>query len=208
MVGMGGLGKTTLAQLVGNDPDFKKHFESVIWICVSDSFNEKRVAKAIIQGLENLSGSAAYGLKSDPLEVLLGRISKSIKGKKYLLVLDDVWADKGEMWDSLKVTFDLGAVGSRILMTTWDLKVASIMGSSNYQIIHLEKLGDEECWSILRDIAFKGKDKMKSREDLEKIGRKIAKRCKGLPLAAKVLGSLLQFRSTKGEWLTMLDSEI
>ncbi|GLU03394.1 hypothetical protein SLE2022_205960 [Rubroshorea leprosula] len=208
IVGMGGLGKTALAQLVCNDPNVKQHFESVAWVCVSDSFDQKRVAKAIIQGLEKLSGPAAYGLESDPLEVLLGRISKSIEGKKYLLVLDDVWADEGQRWDSLKVTFNLGATGSKILVTTRDLNVASMMGSSNSQIIHLEKLGDGECWSILRDIAFSGKDEMKSREDLEEIGRKIAKRCKGLPLAAKVLGSLLQSRSTKGEWLTILDSEI
>ncbi|GLT68543.1 hypothetical protein SLA2020_407630 [Shorea laevis] len=208
IVGMGGLGKTALAQLVCNDPNVKQHFDSVTWVCVSDSFDEKRVAKAIIQGLEKLSGSAAYGLESDPLEVLLGRLSKSIDGKKYLLVLDDVWADKCERWDSLKVTFNLGAAGSKILVTTRDLNVASMMGSSDSQIIHLEKLGDEECWSILRDIAFKGKDKMKIREDLEEIGRKIAKRCKGLPLAAKVLGSLLHSRSTKGEWLNILASEI
>ncbi|GLT47402.1 hypothetical protein SLA2020_211030 [Shorea laevis] len=209
IVGMGGLGKTALAQLVCNDPDVKQHFESVVWVCVSDSFDEKRVAKAIIQGLEKLSGSAAYGLESDPLEILLGRISKSIEGKKYLLVLDDVWADKSERWDSLKVALNLGAAGSKILVTSRDLNVASMMGSSDSQIIHLEKLGDEECWSILRDIAFRGKDKMKSREDMEEIGRKIAKRCKGLPLAAKVLGSLLQSRSsTKGEWLAILDSEI
>ncbi|GLT98090.1 hypothetical protein SLE2022_156120 [Rubroshorea leprosula] len=208
IAGMGGLGKTALAQLVCNDPDVKQHFESVAWVCVSDSFDEKRVAKAIIQGLENLSGGAAYGLESDPLEVLLKRISRSIEGKRYLLVLDDVWANEGERWTSLKVTFNLGAPGSRILVTTRDVNVALMMGSFDSQIIHLEKLGDEECWSILRDIAFGGKDKMKSREDLEEIGRKIAERCKGLPLAAKVLGSLLQSRSTKGEWLTILDSEI
>ncbi|GKV26545.1 hypothetical protein SLEP1_g35829 [Rubroshorea leprosula] len=208
IVGMGGLGKTALAQLVYNDPNVKQHFENVAWVCVSDSFDEKRVAKAIIQGLEKLSGPAANGLESDPLEVLLGRISKSIEGKKYLLVLDDVWADGGQRWDSLKVTFNLGAAGSKILVTTRDLNVASMVGSSDSQIIHLKKLGDEECWSILRDIAFRGKDQMKSREDLEEIGRKIAKRCKGLPLVAKVLGSLLQSRSTKGEWLTILDSEI
>ncbi|GLT58579.1 hypothetical protein SLA2020_314590 [Shorea laevis] len=208
IVGMGGLGKTALAQLVYDDPDVKEHFESVIWVCVSDSFNEKRVAKEIIQGLENLSGSAAYGLELDPLQVLLKRISESIKGKKYLLVLDDVWANEGERWDSLKVTFSLGAAGSRILVTTRDRNAASMMGSSDFQIIPLEKLGDVECWSILKDIAFRGKDKMNSRKDLEEIGRKIAKRCKGLPLAAKVLGSLLQSRSTKGEWLTILDSEI
>ncbi|GLT58582.1 hypothetical protein SLA2020_314620, partial [Shorea laevis] len=208
IVGMGGLGKTALAQLVCNHPDVKQHFESVVCVCVSDSFDEKRVAKAIIQGLENLSGSAAYGLESDPLEVLLKRISRSIEGKRYLLVLDDVWANEGERWDSLKVTFNLGAAGSKILVTTRDLNVASMMGSSDSQIIPLEKLGDVECWSILREIAFRGKDKMKSREDLEEIGRKIAKRCKGLPLAAKVLGSLLQSKSTKGEWLTILDSEI
>ncbi|GKV26526.1 hypothetical protein SLEP1_g35813 [Rubroshorea leprosula] len=122
IVGLGGLGKTALVQLVGNDPDVKMHFESVIWVCVSDSFNEKRVAKAIIQGLEKLSGSAAYGLESDPME-----------------------ADEGETWDSLKVTFDLGAAGSRILVTTGDIRIASFMGSSNSQIIHLEKLVDEEC---------------------------------------------------------------
>ncbi|GLU03393.1 hypothetical protein SLE2022_205950 [Rubroshorea leprosula] len=208
IVGMGGLGKTALAQLVCNDPDVKQHFERVVWVCVSDSFDEKRVAKAIIQGLEKLSGSAAYGLESDPLEVLLKRISRSIQGKRYLLVLDDVWANEGERWYSLKVTFNLGAAGSRILVTTRDRNVASMMGSSDSQIIPLEKLGEVECWSILRDIAFRGKDKMKSREDLEEIGRKIAKRCKGLPLAAKVLGSVLQSRSTKGEWLTILDSEI
>ncbi|GLT68540.1 hypothetical protein SLA2020_407600 [Shorea laevis] len=208
IVGMGGLGKTALAQLVYDDPDVKEHFESVIWVCVSDSFNEKRVAKEIIQGLENLSGSAAYGLELDPLQVLLKRISESIKGKKYLLVLDDVWANERERWDSLKVTFSLGAAGSRILVTTRDRNAASMMGSSDFQIIPLEKLGDVECWSILKDIAFRGKDKMKNREDLEEIGRKIAKRCKGLPLAAKVLGSLLQSRSTKGEWRTILDSEI
>ncbi|GLU03391.1 hypothetical protein SLE2022_205930 [Rubroshorea leprosula] len=208
IVGMGGLGKTALAQLVYNDPDVKQHFESVAWVCVSDSFNEKSVAKAIIQQLENLSGIAAYGLESDPLEVLLKRISRSIVGKRYLLVLDDVWANEGGRWDSLKVTFSLGAAGSRILVTTQDRNAASMMGSSDFHIIPLEKLGHVECWSILRDIAFRGKDEMKSREDLEEIGRKIAKRCNGLPLAAKVLGSLLQSRSTKREWLTILDSEI
>ncbi|GKV26543.1 hypothetical protein SLEP1_g35827 [Rubroshorea leprosula] len=90
IVGMGGLGKTTLAQLVCNHPDVKQHFESVVWVCVSDSFDEKRVAKAIIQGLENLSGSAAYGLESDPLEGFLGsnpNVDLESVGQEYFSIL-------------------------------------------------------------------------------------------------------------------------
>ncbi|GLT52301.1 hypothetical protein SLA2020_256490 [Shorea laevis] len=207
IVGMGGLGKTALAQLIYNDSGVQQHFDDVIWVCVSDLFDEKKVARAIIQGLEKLSDEAAYGLESNPLQVLLERISSSIRGKKFFLVLDDVWADTGERWESLKVTFNHGALGSRILVTTRDVDVAKMMGSSSSQIIHLEKLGEKECWLILRDIAFRDRDE-KSCQSLEAIGRKIANRCEGLPLAAKTLGSLLKSKRTKQEWQSVLNSDI
>ncbi|GKU98606.1 hypothetical protein SLEP1_g11590 [Rubroshorea leprosula] len=208
IVGMGGLGKTALAQLIYNDCGVQGHFDDVIWVCVSDLFDEKKVARAIIQGLEKLGDGAAYGLESNPLQFLLGRISNSIRGMKYFLVLDDVWdGNKGERWEGLKTTFKLGAPGSRILVTTRDVDVAKMMGSSLSQIIHLEKLGEKECWLILRDIAFRDRDE-ESCQSLEAIGRKIANRCKGLPLAAKTLGSLLKSKRTKQEWQSVLNSDI
>ncbi|GLU08733.1 hypothetical protein SLE2022_256270 [Rubroshorea leprosula] len=208
IVGMGGLGKTALAQLIYNDCGVKGHFDDVIWVCVSDLFDEKKVARAIIQGLEKLGDGAAYGLESNPLQFLLERISNSIQGMKYFLVLDDVWdGNKGERWEGLKTTFKLGAPGSRILVTTRDVDAAKMMGSSLSQIIHLEKLGEKECWLILRDIAFRDRDE-KSCQSLEAIGRKIANRCKGLPLAAKTLGSLLKSKRTKQEWQSVLNSDI
>ncbi|GKV23254.1 hypothetical protein SLEP1_g33005 [Rubroshorea leprosula] len=177
IVGMGGLGKTALAQL--------------IW--------------AIIQGLEKLSDSAAYGLEWNPLQVLLERISSSIRGMKYFLILDDFWdGNKGERWEGLKTTFKFGALGSRILVTTRDVEVAKMMGSSSSQIISLEKLGNEQCWSIIKHIALGGRDD----QSLEKIGREIAEKCKGLPLAAKTLGSLLKSKRSKREWQSVLNSEI
>ncbi|GKV19465.1 hypothetical protein SLEP1_g29726 [Rubroshorea leprosula] len=189
IVGMGGLGKTALAQLIYNDNEVKKHFDRVIWVCVSDLFDEKKVARAIIQGLEKLGDGAAYGLESNPLQFLLERISNSIQGMKYFLVLDDVWdGNKGERWEGLKTTFKFGAPGSRILVTTRDVTVAKMMGSSSSQIIFLEKLTDEQCWSVVKHIALEGRDD----QNLEKIGREIAEKCKGLPLAAKTLGSLLK----------------
>ncbi|GLU08778.1 hypothetical protein SLE2022_256680 [Rubroshorea leprosula] len=205
IVGMGGLGKTALAQLICNDDDVKGHFDRVIWVCVSDLFYEKRVARAIIQGLEKLSDAAAYGLESNPLQVLLERISSSIRGMKYFLILDDVWdGNKGERWEGLKTTFKFGAPGSRIFVTTRDVEVAKMMGSSSSQIISLEKLGNEQCWSIIKHIALEGRDD----QNLEKIGKEIAEKCKGLPLAAKTLGSLLKSKRSKREWQSVLNSEI
>ncbi|GKV28914.1 hypothetical protein SLEP1_g37900 [Rubroshorea leprosula] len=207
MVGFGGLGKTALAQLIYNEQAVQKHFDKVLWVCVSDLFDEKKVAKAIIQGLDNISGAEAYGLELESLQVLLERISKSVRGKKFLLILDDVWAQSGERWESLKVTFRKGSGGSRILVTTRDVHVATMMGSSQSQVIHLERLGDEVCWLILCEIAFMGREQGHA-EHLEEIGRRIAARCKGLPLAAKTLGSLLKFKRSKRQWEDVLNSEI
>lgn len=207
LVGMGGLGKTALAQLVFNDDFVKKHFdeENMVWVCVSDIFDEKKVAKATIQSLEKISSFAANGLETEIWQVLLERVSESIKGKKFFLVFDDIWGENSEKWEELKTCFKQGARGSRILVTTRIVSVATMMGSSPSQIIQLEKLGDEACWSILEQRALRGR---RDSASLEEIGRKIAARCKGLPLAAKTLGSLLKTKSSRKEWESVMKSEI
>ncbi|GLT65127.1 hypothetical protein SLA2020_375780 [Shorea laevis] len=205
IVGLGGIGKTALAQLIYNDEEVKQHFTSRIWAYVSDISDESKVAKTIIAELEGLDKVAALQMESLPLNALLERICKSIEGKKYLLVLDDVWTENDEDFGGLNVTFKRGAAGSRILVTTRKDTVSRVMGSSH--TIHLETLSQDLCWSILKKIALRERDQ-KTFEDLTPVGLRVAEKCKGLPLVAKTLGGHLQFKTTRKEWEDVLTSEL
>ncbi|KAJ6386619.1 hypothetical protein OIU78_016528 [Salix suchowensis] len=199
LVGLGGIGKTTLAQLAFNDVEVKAHFEKKIWVCVSEAFDEVRIAKAI---LEKLEGSTPNLVE---LQSLLERVSQSIKGMRFLLVLDDVWTENHEHWEQLKRSLTGCARGSRILVTTRKATVATMM-RTNHQI-NIETLSDDACRSIFNHLAFheRGKDEC---ERLTDIGNEIANKCKGLPLAAKVLGGLMQSKRTREEWEDVLCSEL
>ncbi|XP_070682838.1 putative disease resistance protein RGA3 [Malus domestica] len=199
IVGMGGMGKTTLAQLAFNDENVKACFGIRIWVCVSDPFDEMKIAKAII------SGAKAVSPNSDELEDFFQCMSESIKGKKFLLVLDDVWTEDQRKWEKLKLPLiQSGAHGSRILVTTRKQKVADMMGAPTHTI-YLERLSEQNCLSIFNRMAFYKRDKD---GELEAIGKEIAKKCKGLPLAAKTLGSLMRYKKTRKEWQEVLNSKI
>ncbi|KAB5532334.1 hypothetical protein DKX38_019004 [Salix brachista] len=199
LVGLGGIGKTTLAQLAFNDAEVRTHFEKKIWVCVSEAFDEVRIAKAI---LEELEGSTPNLVE---LQSLLQRVSQSIKGKRFLLVLDDVWTENHEHWEQLKRSLTGCARGSRILVTTRNATVATMMRTNHR--INIETLSDDACRSIFNHLAFheRGKDEC---ERLTDIGNEIANKCKGLPLAAKVLGGLMQSKRTREEWECVLSSEL
>ncbi|XP_060675553.1 disease resistance protein RGA2 [Ziziphus jujuba] len=109
IVGMGGIGKTTLAQLAFNDEKIKIHLSERMWACVSDPLDEIKVAKAIIKSLKGGHQNL------ETLEALFQRIRESIEGKKFLLVLDDVWSDDHEKWEKFIQPLRLVAVGSRVL---------------------------------------------------------------------------------------------
>ncbi|XP_073259813.1 putative disease resistance protein RGA3 isoform X1 [Populus alba] len=199
LVGLGGIGKTTLAQLAYNDAKVTAHFEKKIWVCVSDPFDEVRIANAI---LEELKADAPNLVE---LQSLLQRVSESIKGKRFLLVLDDVWTENHRQWEPLKLSLKGCARGSRILVTTRKDAVATILGTDHR--INIEKLSDEICRSIFNPVAFQERSE-DERERLTDIGNKIANKCKGLPLAAKVLGGLMQSKRTREEWDHVLSSEL
>jgi len=199
LVGLGGIGKTTLAQLAFNDAEVTAHFEKKIWVCVSDPFDEVKIAKAILEELEGRA-SDLVGLQS-----LLRRVSESIEGKRFLLVLDDVWTENHGQWEQLKPSLTGCARGSRILVTTRKDAVATMMGTDHR--INIEKLSDEICRSIFNNVAFHKRSE-DERERLTDIGDKIANKCKGLPLAAKVLGGLMQSKITREEWERVLSSEL
>ncbi|GKU96982.1 hypothetical protein SLEP1_g10163 [Rubroshorea leprosula] len=203
--GIGGIGKTAVAQLVYNDENVKQHFTCRVWTYVSDIFDESKVAKSIIVGLQGLDKQANLKLESVPLDALLDEIRKSIKGKKYLLVLDDVWTEKDKDFEGLNAAFKCGAPGSRILATTRKTTVATIMGSSH--AIQLNNLSQEICWSIIRNVALREKDQ-RTCEEFKPVGLKIAEKCKGLPLVAKTLGGLLRFKTGIQGWENVLNSEL
>jgi hypothetical protein len=139
------------------------------------------------------------------LETLLQNVHTLIKGKKFFLVLDDVWTEDYEIWELFRLVLQTGAQGSRILVTTRKRRVSEIMGSA-YEI-NLEALCDEDCWLIFSKIAFLEKH-LEHRKKLEDIGREIAKKCKGLPLAARTLGSLMRFKKSRERWNNVLDSSL
>ncbi|KAK4410525.1 putative disease resistance protein RGA4 [Sesamum angolense] len=120
LVGPGGLGKTTLAQLVYNDSKIKEHFELRSWIHVSDPFDERRIARNILGGVE--------GTDPDTLQSLLERVHDFISKRKFLIVLDDVWGEDCSKWEPLRSCLK-GLPGSRVLVTTRSERVARVMGS-------------------------------------------------------------------------------
>ncbi|CDP20010.1 unnamed protein product [Coffea canephora] len=198
VVGAGDSGKTTLAQLLFNNDKVQNHFELRNWICVSDPFDQKRVAKAI---LEN-AGKSSHEAEFDPL---IQRIKETFSGKRFLLVLDDVWTEDDSKWKPFQYSLKDGASGSVILVTTRSQRVARVMGSTDTH--HLSLISDSDCWLIMQRIAFGGRSGDLCKK-VEIIGQKIAEKCKGLPLAAKTMGSLLRFKDTVQQWQNVLDSKI
>ncbi|KAB5532277.1 hypothetical protein DKX38_018947 [Salix brachista] len=114
LVGLGGIGKTTLAQLAFNDAKVRAHFEKKIWVCVSEPFDEVRITKGILEQLQVSTSNL------DDLQSLLPKVSQSINGIRVLLVLDDVWTEDHRHWEQLKPSLAGCARGSRILVTTLD----------------------------------------------------------------------------------------
>ncbi|XP_050207403.1 putative disease resistance protein RGA3 [Mercurialis annua] len=199
IVGMGGIGKTTLAQLAYNDDDVKVHFKKRIWVSVSETFDQIRIAKAVLESLTGFTPNLAE------LQSLLQNISKLIRKKKFLLVLDDVWTQDDKEWEPLKLSLKCGAPGSRILVTTRKGTVAKKM-ESNY-LLNLGKLSVDECWALFSQVAFNGRSRDEC-DELTEMGKKIANKCKGLPFAAKTLGDLMQLKRSKEEWKNVLASEL
>ncbi|PPS05202.1 hypothetical protein GOBAR_AA15450 [Gossypium barbadense] len=197
--GMGGLGKTTLAQLVYNDKNVAKAFDLRAWVCVSDDFDIKRLTKAI---LESIEGKSCDIQELDPLQ---RRLVGMFVGKRFLLVLDDVWNEYHDKWDRLKQALQCGARGSTVIVTTRLEKVALMMATIPFY--RLGCLSDDDSWSLFKQRAF-GMGIKEGNVNLDATGRQILQRCGGVPLAITAIGSILCSKSLESEWLCVKDSEI
>ncbi|KAK6234436.1 hypothetical protein QUC31_006842 [Theobroma cacao] len=201
IVGMGGLGKTTLAQLLYNDSTVTDWFELKVWVCVTEKFDVYGVTRTIIERL------ASTTCDTKDLNLLQIQLSERLKGKKFLLVLDDVWNKKYANWEALELPLKSAAEGSKIIVTTRDEGVASAMRTTTSSY-NLKPLSEKDCWSLFTKQVCSGSRNTTIRPDLEAMGREIVKKCKGLPLAIKTLGGLLRMKVDANKWEKILKSDI
>ena len=202
LVGMGGIGKTTLAQLVYKDRRVVDWFDLKAWVCVSEEFDLVRITKTILKGVT--SGTPEKPSDDNDLNLLQCKLEESLSRKKFLLVLDDVWNENYNDLEKLQLPFISGLRGSKILATTRSDKVARAMRSVG---IDLGQLSVEDCWSLFAKHAF-GNGESSPHPKLEEIGKETVKMCKGLPLAAKTLGAALYSELRVKEWENVLNSKM
>ncbi|KAG5071069.1 hypothetical protein AAZX31_03G036200 [Glycine max] len=200
IVGMGGVGKTTLAQLVYNDENLKEIFDFKAWVCVSQEFDILKVTKTIT---EAVTGKPCI---LNDLNLLHLELMDKLKDKKFLIVLDDVWTENYVNWRLLKKPFNRGIRRSKILLTTRSEKTASIV--QTVHTYHLNQLSNEDCWSVFANHACLSSESNGNTTALEKIGKEIVKKCNGLPLAAQSLGGMLRRKHDIVDWNNILNSDI
>ncbi|KAL5730315.1 hypothetical protein ACHQM5_003151 [Ranunculus cassubicifolius] len=198
IIGMGGLGKTTLAQLVYNDKVVNEIFEMKMWVGVYQDFDVKKILENIIKSATN---NECPDLEMDQLRSCL---QEQVKGKKFLLVLDDVWNEDAEKWDKVKFVISSGVKGSKVVLTTRSRKAASAMEAKPYS---LKELSSGDCWSLFEKRAFAQGEEQPDPK-LVMIGKAIVDNCHGVPLAAKTLGSLMRLKTKEHEWEAVRDSDI
>ncbi|OAY79610.1 putative disease resistance RPP13-like protein 1, partial [Ananas comosus] len=138
------------------------------------------------------------------LNEIVDALREELMGKRFLLVLDDVWNDKPNLWTPLR-DFLFALEPGKVIVTTRNESTAKIMQTVPPH--RLDRLGFEDCWLIFLQQAFEGRDPT-ALPELVEIGKKIVVKCKGLPLAVKVLGGLLRFESDDWKWTDILDSEL
>ncbi|KAL5980732.1 hypothetical protein ACLOJK_028642 [Asimina triloba] len=197
IVGMGGVGKTTLAQVVYNDRRVTENFELRAWVCVSEDFDVKRLTKEIITSISKNSCDLS------DIDSLQCSLRHKLDGKKFLLVLDDVWSENDGDWERLRTPFTFGAKGSKIVVTTRSEAVSNAMEAATTH--NLKCLSEKDCRSVFVNQAFNDGN-ANAYPELLKIGEELVNKCGGLPLAAKALGGLLSSKRQAKEWENILKS--
>ncbi|XXG85116.1 hypothetical protein AAC387_Pa11g0267 [Persea americana] len=194
IVGMGGLGKTTLAQLVYSHEKVVTHFGARMWVYVSQDFIVKGLLEKILKSANG--GKTEDQSSMDQLQTSLG---KELSGKRYLLVLDDVWNEDHDKWDKLRTALECGAMGSKILVTTRSDIVAGRMNALSRP--PLGTLSEDESWTLFEKVADPPLG-------FVSIGKEIVRKCGGVPLAIKTLGGMLRNETSAREWQSVRDGEL
>ncbi|XP_056165416.1 putative disease resistance RPP13-like protein 1 [Syzygium oleosum] len=197
IVGMGGVGKTALAQQVYHDDSLT--YNEKAWACVSDNFDVLSITKSILE-----MTNRHLSCEGKTLNWLQDELKKNLSGKKFLVVLDDIWNENYDNWTTLLKPFQSGEKGSKIIITTRHLDIALM---AHARPITLEVLSPDACMTLFAFHAL-GVLNFDGRTDLEVLGWKIVEKCKGLPLAVKALAGLLRTKVSRREWEAVMNSKI
>ncbi|XP_066340594.1 putative disease resistance protein RGA3 isoform X2 [Miscanthus floridulus] len=198
--GLGGMGKSTLAQQIYNDVGFKK-YDHRIWVYVSRDFSLRKIGTSIISLLPIEGGQQ----NRDTMEAINQCIDNQLHGKKILIILDDLWEEKDTELGKLRSMLHVGKKGGMIdvIVTTPNEDIARNVSTS--KAYKLQPLKDDTCWEIIkRTSKFEHKH---NQERLKQIGLDIAKKCGGMALAAQAVGYLLQSKDLSG-WTEINNSDI
>ncbi|GFP87994.1 probable disease resistance rpp8-like protein 2 [Phtheirospermum japonicum] len=202
IVGMGGIGKTTLARKLYNHPAVADGFERRAWVCVSSDFRPRGILMELMLQLLDPKEDKRKVLEiveKSPLPYLHQMVRERLQGKRYFIALDDVW--DGEHWEFLATAFPNEDKSSRLLLTSRSRDIAS---SARY--VHEMKILDpDQSWELFLTKAFIDNTCGKCPGELESIGREILRKCNGLPLAIIVIGGLLlKQRQSPSGWEKVL----
>ncbi|KAL2532859.1 Disease resistance protein RPP8 [Abeliophyllum distichum] len=180
--GMPGLGKTTLAKKLYIDSYIVDYFDKCAWCVVSQIYQKRNVLIEILRTTSDLSKERIPNMDE---QRLAEELYKSLKGKRYFIVMDDIW--NIDVWDDVKRYFPDDRCGSRILFTT-RLKDVGLQASPHSVVNQLPFLSEIECWDLLQQKIFQ---KEQCPPQLVDIGKQIAQNCHGLPLAVVVMAAIL-----------------
>ncbi|XP_052135102.1 putative disease resistance RPP13-like protein 1 [Oryza glaberrima] len=199
IVGMGGIGKTTLAQLVYNDSKMRESIDKHAWVCVSQPFDVTNITKSIISSLKKDRCDLSE------LAILQEILLRQIKGKKVFLVLDDVWNERSDFWELLCIPMRSTKL-CNIVVTTRSESVARLVQTMP-DFYSLNCLSSYDSWLLFKQFAFPNQDSG-TPANLVEIGRDIVRKCKGLPLAIKTVGSMLHCEANETAWRNVAESEL
>jgi len=192
IVGISGVGKTTLAQLIFNNERVQKHFQGQsAWVYCTDNIRKEELMTKVLVSLQ----------PSDKMNSFHNQLQSFIGGKRFFLVLDDVADEIRTVWGDVISVLSRGAPGSVVLVTTQLYGVANFMGTTTP--IFLNPLQYDDLWKHFKHHAFSGNQ---STEALESIGRQIADKLHGLPLAAAMIAVSLRNYLDQVHWNTLLKS--
>ncbi|MCD7464722.1 hypothetical protein HAX54_053288 [Datura stramonium] len=188
IVGMGGQGKTTCARKLYNNDNIVSHFDVRAWCIVSQTYNPRKLLQEIFSQVTNFKD------KGDKDDVLADMLRKILIGKRYLIVLDDMW--DGMAWDDLRLSFPLNKNGSRTIVTTRLAKVGEHI-MRHIDPYYLPFLTPEESCQLLQRKVFQQED---FPPELHDVSLAVAKRCKGLPLVVVLAAGIIEKKKMKESW--------
>ncbi|XP_049377009.1 putative late blight resistance protein homolog R1B-16 isoform X1 [Solanum stenotomum] len=190
ITGMGGIGKSTFAKTMFSDPSVMGFFDVRGWITVSKDYSLRKMLLSLLQDAIGVNEV----LDKKPDNELADCLQKCLKGRRYLIVVDDIWSTKA--WEDIRLWFPENNNRSRILLTTRIMEVARD-ASYPKNLFPMRFLDPEESWNLFCQKAFSKND---CPTEFESVGKVVVENCKGLPLMISVVAGSLSSKRTLDEW--------